>query len=162
MDSQLAELHGVSCFIGALAKGAETNLGRGCLGVCSLAGKKFGLEAVQNAPVTDDPVQALKILAEALTARGIQWEFEPFPGAGGQLVTEEGSRRQMRLVFRTCMVRSALFRYGHEQKQSLCHMSHGVFSGAMERIMPGRKVELEILHAGPNACLKIMSWEPAS
>lgn len=29
-------------------------------------------------------------------------------------------------------------------------MSHGVFAGAMEKIMPGKKVELEILHAGPD------------
>ena len=65
----------------------------------------------------------------------------------------------MRLVFRTCMVRNALNRYAHEQKQLLCYMSHGVFAGAMEQIMPNTSVKLEIVHAGPNACLKEMIWE---
>ena len=57
------------------------------------------------------------------------------------------------------MVRNALFRYAHEQKQSLCYMAHGVFAGAMEKVMPGFSVDLEIDHAGPNACLKRMTWE---
>jgi hypothetical protein len=59
------------------------------------------------------------------------------------------------------MVRNALFRYAHEQKESLCYMAHGVFAGAMEKVMPSKKVHLEILHAGPNACLKEMILEDA-
>ena len=38
-------------------------------------------------------------------------------------------------------------------------MAHGVFAGAMENIMLGTKVELDIIHAGPNGCLKEMVWE---
>ena len=159
MDADLARFHEVAYFVGALAHGAEKNLGRGCNSVCDLAGKKFGLEAVQSAEQTSDPVKAVAILKAALAARGIVWEFEPFAGERPDVVEEVDGKRKMRLVFRTCMVRNALFCYAHEQKQSLCYMAHGVFAGGMERIMPNTKVHLDILQAGPNACLKEMIWE---
>ena len=159
MSHDLYTLHNVAYFVGALAHGAEQNLGRGSLSICSMAGKRFGREAVEETRQTDDPEEAVTILREALAKQGIVWNFEPFSGDRGSSIETEGSTHRMRLVFRTCMVRNALFRYGHEQKQSLCYMAHGVFAGAMERIMPGCKVELEIVHAGPNGCLKEMVWE---
>ena len=159
MNRELYTLHNVAYFVGALAHGAEQNLGRGSLSICSLAGKKFGKEAVEGVQQTDDPEQAVAILRDALARQGIVWDFEPFAGEHGSSVSSEGTTHTMRLVFKTCMVRNALFRYGHEQKQSLCYMAHGVFAGAMENIMPGAKVDLEIIHAGPNSCLKEMVWE---
>lgn len=162
MDRQLETLHKASYFLGALAHGAEQNLGRGSLSFGLLAGKKFGIEAVEGAETTSDPYRALEILRAALAARGIRWDFEPFAGARESALQQEGSTRRLRLVFHTCMVRNALFRYAHEQKQLLCYMAHGVFAGAMERVMPGTTVKLEIVHAGPNACLKDMIWEVKS
>jgi hypothetical protein len=159
MSRELHTLHNVAYFVGALAHGAEQNLGRGSLSICSMAGKKFGQEAVEGVAQTKDPEEAVAILREALAKQGIVWNFEPFAGDRESPVETDGSTHRMRLVFKTCMVRNALFRYGHEQKQSLCYMAHGVFAGAMENIMPGTKVELEIVHAGPNSCLKEMVWE---
>jgi hypothetical protein len=124
-----------------------------------MAGKKAGKDAVAGSLTTSDPIQALQILLEALKRAGIMWEVEPFAGANGDPVRLDGSQKKMRLVFRTCMVRNALFRYSHEQKQSLCHMAHGAFAGAMEEIMPGTTVHLEILRACPNACLKELIWQ---
>jgi hypothetical protein len=103
-------------------------------------------------------VKALEILLQSLEKIGIVWEVEPFPEESGEAVRQEGAEKKMRLVFRTCMVRNALFRYAHEQKQSLCHMAHGVFAGAMEKVMPGTTMSLEILRACPNACLKELVW----
>lgn len=159
MEELLRKLHNVAYFTGALAYGAEKNLGQGALSICFLAGKKFGLEAVDSAEQTDDPVKALEILNKALLARGIMWEFEPFPGNRQELVETEGETRRMRLVFHTCLVRNALFRFAHEQKQSLCQMAHGVFAGAMEKVIPNTVVRLETIQAGPNSCLKEMIWE---
>ena len=159
MSRELETLHNVAYFVGALAHGAEQNLGRGSLSICSMAGKKFGQDAVAGVRQTDNPEEAVGILREALARQGIVWDFEPFAGDRASSMTSDGHRHTMRLVFKTCMVRNALFRYGHEQKQSLCYMAHGVFAGAMEKIMPGTKVELDIVHAGPNGCLKEMVWE---
>ena len=161
VNRHVEQLHKVSYFIGALAHGAEKNLGRGSMSFGFLAGKKFGIEAVQGAEHTEDPLKAIEILRDALAKKGIVWDFEPFQGERENLVEEHDGEKRLRLVFRTCMVRNALFRYAHEQKMLLCYMSHGVFAGAMEKVMPNTKVKLEILHAGPNACLKELIWEAA-
>ena len=154
MHEEKDKLQGVAFLIGSLTHAAEKNLGRGSLSSCALAGKKFGQEAVEDTETTQDPIKAIEILSEALKNRGIVWDFLPFKGDSENLIAERDGKQIIRLSFATCMVRNALFRYAHDQKLSLCYMSHGVFAGAMEKIMPGKKVELEILHAGPNACLK--------
>ncbi len=159
MVEQINRLHGVAYLLGALAHASEKNLGKSSHSICMLAGKKFGKEAVEEVEQTDDPEKAVALLREALEKRGIVWSFEPFKGERDELIEKRDGAEVMRLVFRTCMVRNALFRYAHEQKESMCYMAHGVFAGAMEKVMPGKKVNLEILHAGPNACLKEMILE---
>ncbi len=161
MENEIGKLHNVAFFAGALAYGAEKNLGQGALSICFLAGKKFGLEAVDSAKQTEDPVEALEILNNALQQRGIMWDFKPFQGERNTLVEKEGETNRMRLVFHTCLVRNALFRFAHEQKQSLCQMAHGVFAGAMEKVIPNAVIRLETIQAGPNSCLKEMIWEAA-
>lgn len=160
MDTPVAPVHQVGFFLAALAHACETNLGKSSSALSVLAGKKFGREAVQATSQTDDPFRALEILREALSARGIWWDFRPFEADRGAIL-QDGDKQKIRLVFYTCMVRNALFTYAHGQKESLCLMSHGVFAGAMERVMPGRHCHLEIIHAGPNACLKELIWEVA-
>ncbi len=159
MEHEVKKLHNVAYFAGALAYGAERNLGQGSLSICFLAGKKFGLEAVDNTEQTDDPVKALEILSRSLADRGITWEFAPFAGDRENLVEQVDGVNRMRLVFNTCMVRNALFTFAHEQEQSLCQMAHGVFAGAMEKVIPNAVVRLETIQAGPNSCLKELIWE---
>jgi hypothetical protein len=159
MQEPLAEFHNVANFVGALASACENNLGRGSLSICTLAGKKFGKEAMTTMEQTDDPARAIEILRRALAERGIVWEFEVFTGKENNAVANRNGKHSIRLVFHTCMVRNALFRYAHEQKLSLCHMAHGVFAGAIEEILPGYRAILEIVHAGPNACLKELVLE---
>ncbi len=161
MVEQLDRFHGVAYLLGALAHASEKNLGQSSHSICMLAGKKFGREAVVDVEQTDDPEKAVQLLKVALEKRGIVWDFEPFIGERDELIEKRDGADVMRIVFRTCMVRNALFRYAHEQKESMCYMAHGVFSGAMEKVMPGKKVALEILHAGPNACLKEMILDDA-
>ena len=161
MESKKDKLHGVAFLIGSLTHAAEKNLGLGSLSSCALAGKRFGEEAVENTETTEDPIKAIEMLNHALKKRGIVWDFVPFQGGAENLIEERDGKQIIRMVFHTCMVRNALFRYAHEQKLSLCYMSHGVFAGAMEKIMPGKTVHLEILHAGPNACLKELIVEDA-
>ncbi|MBN1759311.1 MAG: hypothetical protein JW863_13375 [Chitinispirillaceae bacterium] len=159
MDTTIEALHNVSCFVGALASACERNLGQGSLSICALAGKKFGAAVMNDAPDEADPIAAIRLLGDALARKGIVWEFEPFSGSSSEAITTDGTKQKIRLVFHTCMVRNALFRYGHEQKLSLCYMSHGVFAGALEKILKGKKASLEIVHAGPNACLKELVLE---
>jgi hypothetical protein len=159
MEYSIDSLHNVAYFVGALASACEKNLGTGSLSICALAGKKFGAEVMEGCEAAADPIQAIEILREALKRKGIVWEFEPFIGSGDTRSGQDGAVKKIRLAFSTCMVRNALFRYSHEQKQSLCYMAHGVFAGAMEKVLPNYKATLEIIHAGPNACLKELLLE---
>ncbi len=159
VNTELARFQKVAHFFAALAHGAENNIGQGTNSVCFLAGKRLAREAVAGNETTSDPVEALKIVTRALAERGIIWEGEEFLGERDQLIEQDGNVKKMRVIFRTCMVRNTLFTYAREQKQSLCHMSHGMFAGAMEKVMPGCTVKLEILQACPECCIEEMIWE---
>ncbi len=161
MANRCDSLHNVACFVGALASACEKNLGQGSLSICSLAGKKFGASVVEEQAMVTDPLVAIALVQKALSKRGIVWDFEPFTGEQPVAAATVDGKVKIRLVFHGCMVRNALFRYAHDQKLSLCYMSHGVFAGALEKILTGKKATLEILHAGPNACLKELILEDA-
>lgn len=162
MENSIESLHNVAHFVGALASACEKNLGQGSLSICALAGKKFGASVIDEQATVSDPYAAVDLLRTSLANRGIMWDFEVFPGAHASATKEVDGKQVIRLVFHTCMVRNALFRYAHEQKQSLCYMAHGVFAGALEKILVNKKATLEILHAGPNACLKELILEDKS
>ncbi|MCX7727149.1 MAG: hypothetical protein N2053_09925 [Chitinispirillaceae bacterium] len=161
MEQEIKSFHNVSCFISALASACEKSLGQGSLSICSIAGKKFGASVIEENKSTTDPIQAIEILQKALSDYGMIWEFKPFIGENSSAIKEENGKIKIRLVFHSCMVRNALFRYAHDQKLSLCYMAHGVFAGALEKILKGKKASLEIIHAGPNGCLKELILEEA-
>jgi predicted hydrocarbon binding protein len=147
------ELQGLLVVMASLSHGLEQVLGRGAETVTFRAGRTVGLKSGAAQPEAD-LLAALDKVAQALKAGGIEWPFEVWkPAAQASAVYEKDGRQAVKLVFRNCMVRCALFRYGHEQKQSLCMMNHGFFCGYVQKFT-GKRAELEILHAGENACLK--------
>jgi predicted hydrocarbon binding protein len=128
-------------------------LGRGASPITFRAGRAVGLKT--EAPRTSSDIEkALELLSDRLLSHGIVWPFRIYrrDGQDGAFYEKAGGTA-VQLVFSHCMVRCALFRYGHEQRRSLCMMNHGLFCGHLQRIL-GTKADLEILHAGENACLK--------
>ncbi len=147
------ELQGLLVVMASLSHGLEQVLGRGAETVTFRAGKTVGLKS-GGKDQESDLMAALGKVGQALKANGIEWPFEPWKPAGeSSFVYQKDGKQAVKLVFRNCMVRCALFRYGHEQKQSLCMMNHGLFCGYVQKIT-GKRAELDILHAGENACLK--------
>ncbi len=148
------ELQGLLVVMASLSHGLEQTLGRGAETVTFRAGRTVGMKGGAAAQAEGDLLVALGKVAEALEASGIEWPFEVWkPKAAASPVYEKDGKQAVKLVFRNCMVRCALFRYGHEQKQSLCMMNHGFFCGYVQKFT-GKRAELDILHAGENACLK--------
>ena len=147
------ELQGLLVVMASLSHGLEQTLGRGAETVTFRAGRTVGMKGGAGQP-EGDLLTALGKVAEALKASGIEWPFEVWkPAAEPSAVYQKDGKQAVKLVFRNCMVRCALFRYGHEQKQSLCMMNHGLFCGYVQKIT-GKRAELDILHAGENSCLK--------
>lgn len=147
-------------FMAALSAGIEPILGRGANSMTMSAGRNLGREFSENATRTDDLLEAIDEVRKVLETNSCLWGFEPFKPEGQvEFVTQnDKGNSQVLLVFRDCMIRQALFRFGHPQQGSLCNMMYGFFAGALETIM-GKKTTLEIKHAGENACLKVLTVE---
>ncbi|BHH81719.1 hypothetical protein [Desulforhopalus sp. 52FAK] len=145
-------------FMAALSAGIEPILGRGANSMTMSAGRKLGRKFSAEAKRTGDLLAAIDEVRSILVANNCLWGFEPFKRKDQQeyiSYTEEGDA-QLLLVFRDCMIRQSLLRFGHPQQGSLCNMMYGFFAGALEAIM-GKKATLEIKHAGENSCLKILT-----
>ena len=147
-------------FMAALSAGIEPILGRGANSMTMSAGRNLGRKFSQEAKQTEDLLEAIDEVREILVQNNCLWGFEPFkPASQKEMITiDENGQSQVQLVFRDCMIRQTLFRFGHPQEGSLCNMMYGFFAGALGNIM-GRKATLEIQHAGENACLKVLTVE---
>lgn len=147
-------------FMAALSAGIEPILGRGANSMTMSAGRNLGRKFSEDAQKTDDLLEAINEVRRVLVANNCLWLFEPFKPVdqAAMITTNDKGENQVLLVFRDCMIRQALFRFGHPQQGSLCNMMYGFFAGALENIM-GKKATLEIKHAGENACLKVLTVE---
>jgi predicted hydrocarbon binding protein len=149
-----AVLQEAMAFLGALTSGIEDAVGPTANSITYTAGKNLGKRLSAGAPKTDDLEQALGLVRSVLQQHHCLWGFEAFkPKAQADLVQHDEGGDAVMLVFRDCMIRQSLFYFGHEQKGSLCNMMFGFFAGALETIM-GCQSNLEIIHAGENACYK--------
>lgn len=152
-DQRLA-LQDAMVFLGAIASGTEQAIGESAKGISYLAGVNLGKKLSEGVPHTGDILEALDSTRDVLVKNDYLWMFEPFKTHDQETVVQESEDgTQVMLVFRDCMIRQSLFRFGHAQKGSLCNMMYGFFAGALQNIM-GRESSLEIVHAGENACYK--------
>jgi len=141
-------------FLGAIASGIEAAVGDPANSISYVAGEKLGMRFSEDAPKTEDLGTALDEVRRVLQENNCLWHFEMFkPTVQSELVEHSEAGEEVMLVFRDCMIRQSLFMFGHHQKGSLCNMMFGFFSGALKNIM-GRSSQLEIIHAGQNACYK--------
>lgn len=145
-------------FMAALSAGIEPILGRGANSMTLSAGQNLGRKFAKDAVQTSDLLQAVDEVRKVLESNNCLWGFEPFKqhGQDDYITINEAGDQQLLLVFRDCMIRQALLRFGHPQQGSLCNMMYGFFAGALGVIM-GKRATLEIKHAGENACLKVLT-----
>jgi len=145
-------------FMAALSAGIEPILGRGANSMTMSAGRNLGRKFSASAKKTDDLLEAIDEVRKVLLDNKCLWGFEPFKpkDQDGYITRNEKGEMQVKIIFRDCMIRQSLMRFGHPQQGSLCNMMYGFFAGALESIM-GKKATLDILHAGENACLKVLT-----
>lgn len=154
---ELQRTQGLMVFLASASNGLEELLGRGAPSITFRAGRATGLAVEVARREPDDIVAALEAVHAEMVKLGMRWDFEVYKkGNEPSAIERADGETKIKLVFRNCMIRSALFRYGHPQKLSLCMMNHGVFCGLLEKIH-GARANLEIIHAGENACLKLLT-----
>ncbi|MDD2367396.1 MAG: hypothetical protein PHN84_14665 [Desulfuromonadaceae bacterium] len=152
-DKRLA-LQDAMVFLGAIASGTEQAIGESANSISYLAGVNLGKKMSEGVAHTSDIQEALELTRMVLEKNDYLWLFETFkPHDQESIVKENEAGTEVMLVFRDCMIRQSLFRFGHVQKGSLCNMMYGFFAGALQNIM-SRESSLEIIHAGENACYK--------
>ena len=153
-NNQRLALQDAMVFLGAIASGTEQAIGESANSIAYLAGVNLGKKMSEGVEHTTDILQALDSTRKVLEKNDYLWLFEPFKTHDQETVVQESEDgTQVMLVFRDCMIRQSLFRFGHTQKGSLCNMMYGFFAGALQNIM-GQESSLEIVHAGENACYK--------
>ncbi|BEH09634.1 hypothetical protein KIP69_11705 [Geobacter sulfurreducens] len=150
-----AALQETMTFLGAIASGMEEAIGESANSITYLAGKRLGMQFSADIRKTDDVAEALAAVRTVLQDNNCLWHFETFQAHDRPALIQatDNGDEDIHLVFRDCMIRQSLFRFGHHQKGSLCTMMFGFFSGALLNVM-GVDSTLEIMHAGENACLK--------
>ncbi len=155
LAKQRAVLQQAMNFAPAISCGIEELLGRSANSMTFVAGRKLGKKMTESSKKTGDLMEALDETKRVLEANQCFWNFEPFkPASDAEMIKKsDNGSLEIQLVFRDCMIRQCLFRFGHAQQGSLCSMMYGFFSGALENLM-GKKAVLEIKHTGENACLK--------
>ena len=152
--AQRAKLQEAMIFLGAIASGMEQAVGESANSISYLAGKNLGKKLSDSVEKTEDIEQALSATGNVLLENNYLWMFEAFKTHDRpEVVQKVDGGSEVMLVFRDCMIRQSLFRFGHVQKGSLCNMMFGFFAGALQNVM-GRESTLEIVHAGENACYK--------
>ena len=161
-NRQRLALQDAMVFLGAIASGTEQAIGESANSISYLAGVNLGKKLSEGVAHTSDILQALDATRDVLEKNDYLWLFEPFkPHDQETVVQDDQDGTHVMLVFRDCMIRQSLFRFGHTQKGSLCNMMYGFFAGALQNIM-GQDSSLEIVHAGENACYKKLTVRRAS
>jgi len=156
-NQELQRVQGLMVLLASTANGLEELLGRGAGSITFRAGRETGRKRPVEQTERGDLLAALDLVWNEMCRIGMRWPFEAYKRADEpDLITEEDGTIKLKLVFRNCMVRSSLFRYGHPQKLSLCLMNHGLFCGLLEQVYGGRAT-LDVIHAGENACLKLLT-----
>ena len=154
LADQRAKLQQAMIFLGAISSGMEQAVGESANSISYLAGKNLGKKLSDGVERTDDIEKALTATRNVLAENNYLWMFETFkPHDRREMVQKVEGGSEVMLVFRDCMIRQSLFRFGHAQKGSLCNMMFGFFAGALQNVM-GRESTLEIVHSGENACYK--------
>lgn len=157
MQEARKELQDTMSFLGAISSGMEEFLGGPgpAKSVAYLAGKRLGKKCSENEQKTEDVLEAIEISKNILKKNHFLWQIDLWKKKkySDYVFTNNDGNKTVKLVFRDCMIRQTLFRYGHSQQSSLCYMMYGFFSGVTESVL-GLKSELKIIHTGQNSCLK--------
>jgi len=137
----------------SLGHASDTLIGKAANALMYQTGKDLGKIEGKKLDKTDDLVKALGMLMKA--EEGV-WQIDPWKdGENPDYFFEENGVKKSHLIFRECPVRQVCMTHGVEQDRVICRITHGLFAGMMGEIL-GKKVDIHVEHAGPNACKKIM------
>lgn len=140
----------------SLAHASDTLIGKASNALMYQTGKDLGRIEGKKLDKTEDIAKALEMLMKA--EEGV-WQIALWKDNGvTDYIFEENGIKKARLVFGECPIRQVCMTHGTEQDKVICRITHGLFAGMMGEVL-GKKVDIHVEHAGPNACKKIMEMK---
>jgi predicted hydrocarbon binding protein len=130
---KMEELKGRMAILAILSNALELLSGDWARTICFIAGKKLGENSdVENSSSIEEAIKNVE-----------PWKIEIFENKeDGQLI-----------VFKECPIRQTHYAVCTNQGGPLCQVTHGYFAQIFSKAI-GKDVKIELIHAGPNACLK--------
>ena len=143
----------LSALTAALSKASGALLGKSTQSIMYLSGWDMGKEEGQKLDRSTDLTTAIDL---AMSADLHGWHVELWKDADqpGYVVQEPGLEWAW-LIFRECPVRQVCLAHDVPMGDALCFLSHGYLAGLLGEIM-GKKCDLQLDHAGTNACKKAL------
>ncbi len=130
-------------------------MGKGSLGIIYQAGKDAGKADGQALDKSEDLGTALALIN---ASRFDVWNSEIWKDAGRETaVVEEDGVKKAHVVFRECPIRQVCLSQGVPLDGTVCRLAHGYYAGLLAAVLD-KKVDLQTIAAGPNACKKEASW----
>lgn len=140
----------------SLGLASDSLIGTAANALMYQTGKDMGKAEAKKLDKTDDLLKALEMLSAA--EEGV-WQIEPWKDVGvADYFFQENNVRKAYLVFHECPMRQVCLTHGVKMDGVICRITHGLFAGMLGEVM-GKKVDLRVEHAGPNACKKIVEMK---
>jgi hypothetical protein len=156
-NKEVLELvQGNMLFLAAIGHAGEDLVGRGAASITFRAGRATGLKRKVEKKEPTDLLKAISVVREEIYRAGLDWDMEPYKKKDERdFISEDEENYRLKLVFKSCLVRSCQFIYGHPQKTSLCLVNHGLFCGLLQQVH-GAFSDYEFIHSGENACIGLV------
>ena len=142
-------LHAVMDIAGEMVHIIESATGKGARALCYTVSKGYGAKLGMMLGKKEGLEEAIG----ALNENQDWWNINLWSKHDEALIEESDGVKKFKIVIRDCTVRQTLLRVNLPQRSTMCHLTNGYIIGALEAML-GVKGNIEITHAGNNACLK--------
>lgn len=142
-------LHAVMDISGEMVHIIESATGKGARALCYTVSKGYGAKLGMMLGKKNGVEEAL----DALNENQDWWNINLWSKHDEPLIEESDGVKKFKILIRDCTVRQTLLRVNLPQRSTMCHLTNGYIIGALEAMLDV-KGNIEILHAGNNACLK--------
>ncbi|MEA2075398.1 MAG: hypothetical protein U9O85_06655 [Euryarchaeota archaeon] len=142
-------LHALMDVVGMSVHITESMVGRSSRAFYYRLNKDYGAKIGKMAGKKKNVEEAI----ESLRRCQDWWDIQLWSKSGESLIDESEDDIKFKIVIRDCIIRQTLLRENLPQRSMMCYLTNGFIMGALETMLD-MKGDIEVIHAGNNACLK--------
>lgn len=142
-------LHALMDVVGMMVHITESMVGRSSRAFYYRLSKDYGAKIGKMAGKKENVEEAI----ESLRRYQDWWNIQLWSKTGDVLIDKSEDGIKFRILIRDCIIRQTLLRENLPQRSMMCYLTNGFIVGALETMLD-IKGDIEVIHAGNNACLK--------